>query len=206
MASAIATSTQCAHYILSSGYMETPTPYIDHSEVNNAIKHAKIESTRVDPSSTFQQVWNNLEMSTKLSIVDEIKTKSIDEIIGHLTVLSTKHPVACIVVTPNGQSTCIASYDGYTTKYTTLVNDSLVSFDNEFSVEVPLSGSSFTGYLVESSFYKEARPVQNKKRSKKGKEEEEVEIEDTPTTELKIEEEEEQPKKASGRKRKSTKK
>ena len=205
MASAIATSTQCAHYILSSGYMETPMSYIDHSEVNSAIKHAKVESTRVDPSSTFNQVWNTLEMSSKLNLLEEIKTKSIEEIIGHLTVISSKHPVACIVVTPNGQSTCIASYDGYTTKYTTLVNDSLQSFDNEFSVEVPLSGSSFTGYLVESSFYKEANPVQNKKRSKKGKEEEEEE--DTPTTELKIEEEpEEKETKKSGRKRKTTKK
>lgn len=171
----IPTAIQSAHFILSSGYLETPAAYVNKEEVNNAVQHAALESTRLDPNMSFSQVWNALEMSNRLHVLHEFNAETVDEIIGQLTVTCTSHPVVCVVTSSNGTATCIGGYDGDSTKYVTLVNDTLKPFYNEFAIELPIFGSKFHVYVVESSFYKELVHVQKSKRVKKEKMEEEVE-------------------------------
>ena len=207
----IAVATQCAHYILSSGYMETPPAYIDHDEVKHALSHASIESKRIASTSTFTDVWNTLEMSSKLHLVDEIQAKSIDDIVAHLTITCSKHPTACIITSDSGDATCIAGYDGdpTSTKYATLdlSGSNLKTYNDEYSIQVsmkPNGGSKYTAYIVESSAYNAKSVAPNTKKLKttvkqeKGKEEEVIVIEEE---EEKVEEEVKKPRR-TGRKSK----
>lgn len=197
----VATVAQLAQFLLSGGYMETPSEYLDQSEIQQYLEEIAISvSEHAASEMSLDEVLDVFDLDDKLDVVERLSGNDWDSLMGSLTLACSQHPAAC-VVSSGDTALCIAGFDGSATgdesRYFSLISNAkqqiipkVSTVDSEYDLKLPHipAGKNYNALIVQSKGYAKEPP----RKKTKGKEEEiPIEIEEEEEKEEQEDEEDE---------------
>lgn len=173
----VATVAQLAHFLLSGGYAETPSEYLDETEIQKYLEDLLVNVSSIgDAETSIEAVIDMFALGSKLDIVSCAPT-DLDTLVANFVLTCSQHPAAC-VISFGDTAMCIVGYDGVpgeqNSRYFFLVADKkqlsvprIFTVSNEYQIQLPQGDKHYSAVILQSKCY-----TKQQYGSSKGKEEE----------------------------------
>jgi len=182
----VAIAAQLAQFILSGGYLETPSEYLDETEIQDYLDELATNTASIEDDASERAINDVLcayDLEKQLGMVANVDGSDWGTLMGNLSLTCAQHPAACVVSVGN-KAMCIAGVDGSLvgneSRYFFVLLDiaqqptpRICTVDNEYDIQMPHIpvGVNYTAVIVQSKCFQTPPPPPS--QSDKGKEEEE---------------------------------